>query len=146
MLLLVPSRNNPFKCHEEVLYLRPMIPPERFYISPPDWGILRRSRCLHIFPPNKRFDIFFTFLRPFFTRNFFQELFGLEGSKSSWEKKRFIRRFFPENFARQKFTQEKKGRILPAEESVGSKISWRQEEILQGNFGLLYNRTEISTR
>ena len=31
-----------------------MIPPKRFDISPPDWGMLRRSRCLQIsltFPP-----------------------------------------------------------------------------------------------
>ena len=42
--MLLPS-GNPFKCHEEVLSLQPMIPPKRFDISPPnDWGILRRSR------------------------------------------------------------------------------------------------------
>ena len=40
---------NPFKCHEEVLYLQPMILPKRFDISPPDWGMLRRSRCVQIF-------------------------------------------------------------------------------------------------
>ena len=28
-----------FKCHEEVLSLQPMIPPERFDIFPPDWEI-----------------------------------------------------------------------------------------------------------
>ena len=33
---------NLFKCHEEVLYLQPMIPPKRFDISPPDWGMLRK--------------------------------------------------------------------------------------------------------
>ena len=27
---------NPFKCHEEVLYLQPMIPPKRFDIFPLD--------------------------------------------------------------------------------------------------------------
>ena len=31
---LIPS-GNPFKCHEEVLYLQPMIPPKRFDIPPP---------------------------------------------------------------------------------------------------------------
>ena len=31
---LFPS-GNPFKCHEEVLYLQPVIPPKRFDISPP---------------------------------------------------------------------------------------------------------------
>ena len=31
------------------LYLQPMIPPKRFDISPPDWGMLRRSRCVQIF-------------------------------------------------------------------------------------------------
>ena len=46
--MLLPS-GNPFKCHEEVLYLQPMIPPKRFYIFPPDWGMLRRSRCVQIF-------------------------------------------------------------------------------------------------
>ena len=39
----------PFKCHEEVLYLQPMIPPKRFDIFPPDWGMLRRSRRVQIF-------------------------------------------------------------------------------------------------
>ena len=28
---------------DEVLYLQPMIPPKRFDIFPPDWGMLRRS-------------------------------------------------------------------------------------------------------
>ena len=32
--LLLPS-GNPFKCHEEVLYLQPVIPPKRFDIFPP---------------------------------------------------------------------------------------------------------------
>ena len=32
--MLLPSRN-PFKCHEEVLYLQPMIPPKRFDIFSP---------------------------------------------------------------------------------------------------------------
>ena len=42
---------NPFKCHEEVLYLQPMIIPliKRFDIFPPDWGMLRGSRCVQIF-------------------------------------------------------------------------------------------------
>ena len=43
--MLLPS-GNPFKCHGEVLYLQPMIPPKRFDIFPPeDWGMLRRARC-----------------------------------------------------------------------------------------------------
>ena len=46
--LLFPS-GNPFKCHEEVLYLQPLIPPKRFDIFSPDWGMLRRSRCVLIF-------------------------------------------------------------------------------------------------
>ena len=29
---------NPFKCHEEVLYLQSMILPKRFDIFHPDWG------------------------------------------------------------------------------------------------------------
>ena len=47
-----PNPNpNPFKCHEEVLYLQPMIPPKLnvLIFSPPDWGMLRRSRCVLIF-------------------------------------------------------------------------------------------------
>ena len=32
--MLLPS-GNLFKCHEEVLYLQPLIPPKRFDISPP---------------------------------------------------------------------------------------------------------------
>ena len=46
----LPS-GNPFKCHKEVLYLQPiMIPPTKcFDIFPPDWGMLRRSRCVQIF-------------------------------------------------------------------------------------------------
>ena len=35
--MLFPS-GNPFKCHEEVLYLQPLIPPKRFDISPPLTG------------------------------------------------------------------------------------------------------------
>ena len=35
--------------HEEVWSLEPMIPPKRFDIFPPDWGMLRRSRCVQIF-------------------------------------------------------------------------------------------------
>ena len=46
--MLLPS-GNPFKCHEEVLYLQPMIPPKRFDIFPTDWGMLRRSRSVQIF-------------------------------------------------------------------------------------------------
>ena len=42
--------HNPFKCHKEVLYLQPLIPPKRFgNFSPPDWGMLRRSRYVLLF-------------------------------------------------------------------------------------------------
>ena len=42
--ILLPS-GNPTKYHEEVLSLQPMIPPNRFDVSPPpDWGIFRKSR------------------------------------------------------------------------------------------------------
>ena len=41
--MLLPS-GNPFKCHQEVLYLQSLIPPKRFDISPPGWGMLSRSR------------------------------------------------------------------------------------------------------
>ena len=40
---------NPFKCHEEVLYLQPKIPHKRFDMFSPDWGMLRRSRSVRIF-------------------------------------------------------------------------------------------------
>ena len=40
---------NPFKCHEDVLFLPPMILRTRFDIFPPVWDMLRRSRCVHIF-------------------------------------------------------------------------------------------------
>ena len=33
----------------DVLYLQPMIPPKRFDIFPLGWGMLRRSRRVHIF-------------------------------------------------------------------------------------------------
>ena len=46
--MLLPS-GNPFKCHEEALYFQLLIPPKRFDIFPPDWGMLRRSRCIQIF-------------------------------------------------------------------------------------------------
>ena len=36
--MLFPSGNNPFKCHEEVLYLQPLIPPKRFDIFSPRLG------------------------------------------------------------------------------------------------------------
>ena len=45
-------RGTRLKCHGEVLYLQPMIPPKRFDIFPPDWGMLRRSRCVQIFLKN----------------------------------------------------------------------------------------------
>ena len=41
------TRLNAMKCF--FLYLQPMIQPKRFDISPPDWGMLRRSRCVQIF-------------------------------------------------------------------------------------------------
>ena len=46
---MLPPSGNPFKCHEEVLNLQPMIPPKRFDIFPPDWGMRRRSRRVQIF-------------------------------------------------------------------------------------------------
>ena len=54
--MVLPS-GNPFKCHEEVLYLQPVIAPRRFDIFSPDWGMLRRSRCIQIFLNN---DLRFT--------------------------------------------------------------------------------------
>ena len=51
--ILLPL-GNPIKCHKEVLSLQPMIPPKRFDISPPDWRVLRRSRCVQIFVLTQR--------------------------------------------------------------------------------------------
>ena len=45
---------NPFKHHEEIWYLQSMIPPKRFDILAPDWGMLRKSRCVQIFSLNTR--------------------------------------------------------------------------------------------
>ena len=36
--MLLPSGNNPIKCHEEVLSLQPMIPPKRFDVFSPTGG------------------------------------------------------------------------------------------------------------
>ena len=36
--MLSASEINLFECHEEVLYLQPLIPPKRFNISPPIIG------------------------------------------------------------------------------------------------------------
>ena len=54
---MLSASGNPFKCHEEVLFLLPLIPPKRFDIFPPyNRGMLRRSRCALIFPlRNPRF-------------------------------------------------------------------------------------------
>ena len=53
--MLLPS-GNPFECHEEVLYLEPTIPPKRFDIFPPDWGMLRRSSS-HSFGTSSSLDV-----------------------------------------------------------------------------------------
>ena len=42
--MLFPS-GNPFKCHEEVLYLQPLIPPKRFDMSPPLTGRCSGGLC-----------------------------------------------------------------------------------------------------
>ena len=56
--MFLPS-GNPFKCHEEFfLSLQPMIPPKRFDIFPPDWGMLRRSRRVLIFLETPRSLVF----------------------------------------------------------------------------------------
>ena len=58
--------------------------------------------------------------------------FGVGGVKTFLGKKtRFLRGNFPA-----KFPQEILARILLAEEILKPKISWRQEEILRGNFGI----------
>ena len=68
---LLPS-GNPFKCHVEVLYLQPMIPPKRFDIfSPLDWGMLKRSRCVQVFLEKKATNKCSTFFstRPLHTNS-----------------------------------------------------------------------------
>ena len=40
---------NPFKYHDEVWFLQPMIPPKCFDIFLLDWGMLTRSRCVQVF-------------------------------------------------------------------------------------------------
>ena len=41
------------------LYLKPMIPPKRFDVFPPDWGMLRRSRRVQIFLETTRSSLVF---------------------------------------------------------------------------------------
>ena len=60
-----------------------------------------------------RSDFSLKIVRPFLTRKFFKEILGLEGSKISWEKNRLF-----------------------YEEILKPKFSWRQEEIVRGNFGI----------
>ena len=56
--MLLPS-GNPFKCYEEFfLSLQPMISPKRSDIFSPDWGMLRRSRCVPIFLETTRSLVF----------------------------------------------------------------------------------------
>ena len=38
IILLISASGNLFECHEEVLYLQPMIPPKRFDIFSPITG------------------------------------------------------------------------------------------------------------
>ena len=48
--IIIVRGTNPFKYHKEVLHLQPMIPPNKpFDIFPPDWRMLRMSRCVQIF-------------------------------------------------------------------------------------------------
>ena len=63
--------------------------------------------------------------------------FGVGGVKVFLGKKtRRLRGNFPAKFPRPKFPQQILARILLAEEILKPKISWRQEEILRGNFGI----------
>ena len=78
-------------------------------------------------------NVFTATLRPFLTRKFSTKFWGWRGRKFLGEKKRFLRGNVSANFPRPKFPQEKKARILPAEEIFKPKISWRQEEILREN-------------
>ena len=63
--------------------------------------------------------------------------FGVGGVKNFLgKKKRFLRGNFPAKFPRPKLPQEILARILLAEKILKPKISWRQQEILRGNFGI----------
>ena len=62
----------------------------------------------------------------------FPRNFGVGGVKNFLGKKTPYEAKFP----RPKFPQEILTRILLAEEILKPKISWRQEEILRGNFGI----------
>ena len=63
--------------------------------------------------------------------------FGVGGVKNFLGKKpRLLRGDFPAKFSRPKIPREILARILPAEEILKPKISWRQKEILRGNFGI----------
>ena len=63
--------------------------------------------------------------------------FGVGGVKNFLGKKTsLLRGNFPAKFPRPKFPQEILARILLAEEFFKPKISWRQQEILRGNFGI----------
>ena len=53
--MLLPLEN-PIKCHEDVLSLQPIIPPKDFDIFSPDWGMLRRSRCVQTFFELTQYD------------------------------------------------------------------------------------------
>ena len=46
------------------LSLQPMIPPKRFDIFPPDWGLLRRSGSVQIFNIKQQFTLFSIFMSP----------------------------------------------------------------------------------
>ena len=85
---------------------------------------------------NIYFPKYFMAVTPFLTRKFFQEILGLEGLKISWGKKTFLTRKCFGKISAPKISSGKKTRILPAEKIFEPKISWRQEEILGGNFGI----------
>ena len=52
MLLLLWHEGNPFKCHEEVLYLQPMILPKRFAIFSPWLGDAQKVKVRSDFSLN----------------------------------------------------------------------------------------------
>ena len=90
--------------------------------------------------------ICFFLLRPFLTRIFSRKGLDWRGQKILGAKKKetFLTRNFFRKVSSPKISSGKKSRMLPAEEIFKPKISWRQEQILRGNFRSLDNRTEIS--
>ena len=88
-------------------------------------------------------------LRPFLSRNFFQEILGLEGSKISWGKKKgnvSYEEIFPQNFLAQNFLRKKKLEFSQPRKFSSPKFPGDKRKFYEEILRSLHNRTEISTR